>query len=269
MELVDTMVSTVEHDVTIFKLNGLTLVEPVPCLGTDMPSLTVIIAVQNMTVVSLRSPVRQRFVIAGNNQPSFMFATLQLDSGTWSGRIPTPMLLLGRRCYFSCLFPCPAIIIRVGDEHSSGICAKTSFGLVFGNLVAIPRLQTPYPARGLVEDWTGITCNVVLFIKNNDLFSPRSATVFATAHNRINVCRVSATITTGLGKGQDGSFLRYQQCWNTVGVRFGPATLILSAAGALIRLSASQKPPQQPHVCSSCHCAANAATVFQNSRESH
>ena len=117
MELVDTMVSTVEHDVTVFKLNGLTLVEPVPCLGTDMPGLTVIISVQNMTVVGLRSPVRQRFVIAGNDQPSFVLAALQLDSGAGSGCVPTPVLLFSGRGDVFCLGPGLAIVIRAGDEN--------------------------------------------------------------------------------------------------------------------------------------------------------
>ena len=59
MELVDAVIAAVEHDITVLKFNGLTLVEPVPRLGTDMPSLAVVVAIQNMTVVGLRSSLRQ------------------------------------------------------------------------------------------------------------------------------------------------------------------------------------------------------------------
>ena len=59
MELVDAVIAAVEHDIAILKFNSLTLVEPVPRLGTDMPSLAVVVAIQNMTVVGLRSSLRQ------------------------------------------------------------------------------------------------------------------------------------------------------------------------------------------------------------------
>ena len=111
MELVDAVVSTVEHDVTVLKFNGLAFVEPVPRLGTDMPSLAMIVTIQNMTVVGLRSPLRQRLVIAGNDQSSFVLAALQLDSGAGAGCVPTPMLLFSGRCDVFCLGPGLAIVI--------------------------------------------------------------------------------------------------------------------------------------------------------------
>ena len=53
-----------------------------PRLGADMPSLAMIVTVQNMTVIGLWSTLRQRLVIAGNDQTSFVLAALQLDAAT-------------------------------------------------------------------------------------------------------------------------------------------------------------------------------------------
>ena len=98
MELVDPVVAAVQHDVTILKFNRLALVEPVPRLGADVPSLAMIVTVKDMTVVSLRAPLREARVIAGNDQTPFELAPLQLDTGTGAGGVPTPSLLFRRSC---------------------------------------------------------------------------------------------------------------------------------------------------------------------------
>ena len=60
MELVDPVVATVQHDVTVLKLNGLAFVEPVIRLGADVPGLAMIVTIQDMTVVNLRPPSGRR-----------------------------------------------------------------------------------------------------------------------------------------------------------------------------------------------------------------
>jgi hypothetical protein len=58
VELVDTVISAVQHDVTVLKFNGFAFVEPVIRLGTDFPGPAMIVTIQDMTVVGLRPPVR-------------------------------------------------------------------------------------------------------------------------------------------------------------------------------------------------------------------
>ena len=111
MELVDTMIAAVQHDVTVLKFNGLAFVEPVIRLGTDLPGLAMIVTIQDMTVVSLCPTLREAGVIAGNDQATFVLATLQLNAGTGAGCIPTPALLFRGWCDLFCLGPSLAIVV--------------------------------------------------------------------------------------------------------------------------------------------------------------
>ena len=91
IELVDTVVATVQHEVTVFKFNGLALVEPVTCLGADMPGLAVIVTVQDVAVVGLRAAFGQGLVIARDDETPPVRAALQLDASARAGCVPTPV----------------------------------------------------------------------------------------------------------------------------------------------------------------------------------
>ena len=60
MELVDTVIAAVQHDVPLLKLNGFAFIEPVIRLGPDFPGPAMIVTIQDMTVVGLRPPSGKR-----------------------------------------------------------------------------------------------------------------------------------------------------------------------------------------------------------------
>src|SRR5438552_4076696 len=118
-----------------------------------------IVGVDDMRARDRLSIDGQLRVVAGNNQPAFVWAAGELNSIDRTGGVPAPIGLLYRSRDFAWFCPGDTIVFTVGDKDAARVSAFAAVDLAFAVGAQVPGHQKPESASGLVDDGRGIAAD--------------------------------------------------------------------------------------------------------------